>query len=91
MIGDVPLDFTEVSGFDIPSEVRTATSGAPVASGIAYAALTVAGEQRLYSIDLVSGAATDIGTPAGDFVRPGYRADRIEVSQNNPTAMKSPV
>ena len=64
MIGDVPLDFTEVNGFDIPSDVRTATSGAPVASGIAYAALTVAGEQRLYSIDLVTGAATDIGTPA---------------------------
>jgi hypothetical protein len=40
------------------------TSGAPVASGIAYAALTVAGEQRMYSIDLVSGAATDLGAPA---------------------------
>ena len=63
-IGDVPLDFTEVSGFDIPSDVRTATSGSPVSSGIAYAALTVAGEQRLYSIDLVSGEATDLGTPA---------------------------
>ncbi|HYJ41921.1 MAG TPA: DUF4394 domain-containing protein, partial [Steroidobacteraceae bacterium] len=63
-IGDVPLDFTEVSGFDIPSDVRTATSGMPVPSGIAYAALTVAGEQRMYSIDLVSGAATELGTPS---------------------------
>jgi len=63
MNGDVPLDFTEVSGFDIPSDVRTATSGAPVSSGIAYAALTVAGEQRLYAIDLVTGAATELGTP----------------------------
>ncbi|HEY6125083.1 MAG TPA: DUF4394 domain-containing protein [Steroidobacteraceae bacterium] len=66
-IGGVPLDFTEVSGFDIPSEVRTATSGAPVTSGIAYAALTVAGEQRMYSIDLVTGVATDIGAPAANL------------------------
>ena len=63
MIGDVPLDFSETSGFDIPFDVRTTTSGAAVASGIAYAALTVAGEQRMYSIDLVTGAAKDIGAP----------------------------
>ena len=63
MIGDVPLDFSEASGFDIPFDVRTTTSGAAVASGIAYAALTVAGEQRMYSIDLVTGAAKDIGAP----------------------------
>ncbi len=63
MIGDVALDFTEVSGFDIPFEVRTTASNAPVQSGVAFAALTVAGEQRMYSIDLVTGQATDIGAP----------------------------
>lgn len=64
MIGNVPLDFTEVSGFDIPLDVRTTTSGTPVTSGAAFAALTVAGEQRMYAIDLVTGQATDIGAPA---------------------------
>ncbi|HEU5133774.1 MAG TPA: DUF4394 domain-containing protein [Steroidobacteraceae bacterium] len=64
MIGDVPLDFSEVSGFDIPFDVRTSTSGAPVPSGSAFAALTVAGEQRMYSIDLLTGQATDIGAPS---------------------------
>jgi len=62
-IGDVPLDFSEVSGFDIPSDVRIAASGAP-AMGIAYAALTVGGEQRMYAIDLMTGQATDIGAPS---------------------------
>ena len=61
MIGDVALDFTEVSGFDIPFEVRTTASNAPVPSGVAFAALTVAGEQRMYSIDLLTGQATDFG------------------------------
>ena len=64
MIGDVALDFSEVSGFDIPFEVRTTTSNAPVQSGTAFAALTVAGEQRMYAIDLVTGQASDIGAPA---------------------------
>jgi hypothetical protein len=36
----------------------------PVSSGIAYAALTVAGVQRLFSIDLVTGWAADLGLPA---------------------------
>jgi hypothetical protein len=31
--------------------------------GIAFAALTVAGEQRMYSVDLSTGQATDIGAP----------------------------
>jgi hypothetical protein len=63
MIGGVPLDFSEVSGFDIPFEVRTTASNAPAQSGAAFAALTVAGEQRMYSIDLLTGVATDIGAP----------------------------
>jgi len=63
MIGDVPLDFTEVSGFDIPLDVRVTASNMPVQSGSAFAALMVAGEQRMYRIDLVTGQATDLGAP----------------------------
>lgn len=60
-VGDDPLEFTWVSGFDIPSEVRVTTSGSPVTTGLAYAALMVDGTQRLYSIDLTSGRATSLG------------------------------
>jgi hypothetical protein len=66
-IGGVPLDFSEVSGFDIPSEVRTTASGAPVTSGSAYAAITVAGMQRLYAVDLVTGVARYLGAPAASL------------------------
>ena len=66
-IGGVALDFSEVSGFDIPFEVRTTASNTPVQSGVAFAALTVAGEQRMYSIDLVTGEATDIGAPPANL------------------------
>jgi hypothetical protein len=59
--GGVPLDFSDASGFDIPSQVRAFASGTPVDSGSAFAALTVGGTQRLYSIDLVTGAASDLG------------------------------
>src|SRR5262249_2515968 len=57
------LDFTAVNGFDIPAEVRS-TSNAP-ASGRALALLTVGGTTHLYSIDLASGIAADLGTTAG--------------------------
>jgi hypothetical protein len=63
-IGGVPVDFSAVSGFDSPSDVRTTTSGAPVTSGSAFAAITVAGMQRLYAVDLVTGVARDLGAPA---------------------------
>jgi hypothetical protein len=59
--GGVPLDFSDAGGFDIPSQVRAFASGTPVDSGSAFAALTVGGTQRLYSIDLVTGAASDLG------------------------------
>lgn len=55
-----PLDFTEVSGFDISSRVRVATSNTP-AQGQGIAALTVGGSTGLYSIDLATGAATLLG------------------------------
>ena len=63
-LGGAPLDFTAVSGFDIPSGVRVTTSGMPPTAGSAWAALTVSGAQRLYSIDLVTGVATDLGALA---------------------------
>jgi hypothetical protein len=58
------LDFTEASGFDIPSNVRVATSAQP-ATGLAYAALTVGSTTRLYSIELSTGRAISLGTLTG--------------------------
>ncbi|KQW43926.1 hypothetical protein ASC77_21255 [Nocardioides sp. Root1257] len=60
-LGGSPLDFSGISGFDIPSGVNASSSNAAVTSGSGYAALTVAGSTSLYSIDLVSGAATLVG------------------------------
>jgi hypothetical protein len=60
--GGSTLDFTAASGFDIPSGVRVNSSNtAPPAGSTGFAALTVGGATRLYSIDLVTGAATDLG------------------------------
>jgi hypothetical protein len=64
VLDGLPLDFSAVNGFDIPSDVRVATSGAPATSGVAFAVLTVAGVQRLFSIDLTNGWATDLGLPS---------------------------
>ncbi len=64
MLDGLPLEFSAVNGFDIPSDVRVATSGAPATSGVAFAVLTVAGVQRLFSIDLTNGWATDLGLPS---------------------------
>ncbi len=55
------LDFT-ASAFDVPYSTKTATIGAPVTAGIGYGALTVGGQTQLYSIDLVTGVATPLGT-----------------------------
>ncbi len=60
-LGGNALDFTSRMGFEIPPEVRTTTSGTAVASGTGYAALTVGGVTSLYSINLVSGATTNVG------------------------------
>ncbi len=60
--GGGTLDFTAVSGFDIPSNVRVSSSNSAAPAGsTAFAALNVGGASRLYSIDLVTGAATDLG------------------------------
>jgi hypothetical protein len=59
-LGGGGLNFTNVGGFDIPASVRVTTSST-AASGLAYAALTVGGVSGLYSIDLSTGAATNLG------------------------------
>ncbi len=60
-LGGTTLDFTAVNGFDIPSDVRVTASGVPPTAGAGVAALTVGGAQRLFRIDLATGAATDLG------------------------------
>jgi hypothetical protein len=60
-VGGNALDFTSRMGFEIPPEVRATASNTAVASGTSYAALTVGGVTSLYSINLVSGATTNIG------------------------------
>ncbi|MDW5598379.1 DUF4394 domain-containing protein [Conexibacter stalactiti] len=59
-LGGRPLDFGEVSGFDIDPSVETGAAG-----GAGFAVLTVRGVTGLYTIDLASGAATAIG-PIGN-------------------------
>lgn len=61
-VGGSPLDFTAINGFDIPTAVVAPSANAAVTSGVAYATLTVGGTASLYQIDLVSGAATVVGT-----------------------------
>lgn len=60
-LGGSPLDFTAINGFDIPAGVNAAAANAGV-TGLAYAALTVAGATQLYSIELSTGVATAINT-----------------------------
>jgi hypothetical protein len=59
-LGGAPLDFTAVTGFDIPPGVNAASSNQPV-TGNGYAVLTVDGTARLYRINLATGAATGLG------------------------------
>lgn len=56
-------NFGTLNGFDIPVGVNVTTaSGDPVTTGSAFANLTVGGVSRLYSVNLVTGAATLTGT-----------------------------
>ncbi len=59
-LNGAPLDFTEASGFDIPSNVRVTASNAAT-SGRGVAALSVGGVTNLYAIELGTGAATLLG------------------------------
>lgn len=60
-LGGARLDFSHVVGLDIDATTDAATANAPVTSGVAYAALNVAGVSSLYTIDLTTGAATLLG------------------------------
>jgi hypothetical protein len=60
-----PLDFSSVSGFDVPAGVNVASSNSPVTTGSAFAVLTVGGTTGLYSINLVNAQATFIGPVGG--------------------------
>ncbi|MCS7078927.1 MAG: DUF4394 domain-containing protein [Chloracidobacterium sp.] len=64
-----PLNFTQVGGFDVADGVNTATAGAPVASGTAFAVLQVGGVNGLYAIELATGAARLVGL-VGDGTTP---------------------
>jgi hypothetical protein len=70
LVGSLALvvNFVHTIGFDIPSNVVTSASNAPVSSGIAYAALTSSGITCLYTIDLTTANATNLGPIAGGFV-----------------------
>ena len=57
-----PLDFTAPLGFAVSRSVRAPAANAPVTEGTAFAALTATGSTHLYTIDLTTGAATDLGT-----------------------------
>lgn len=62
-LGGSPLDFENVLGFAIGSEVVASAANTAVSSGVAYAHLPTDGGTtfRFYKINLVTGAATDLG------------------------------
>jgi hypothetical protein len=60
-LGGNPLDFATALAFEIPPSVSVATSNTTVSSGSAFAALSVGGVTSLYSINLGTGAATNLG------------------------------
>jgi len=59
-VDGAPLNFVEVTGFDIPIGVNASPSNS-AAVGIGYAFLTSGGTVGFYSIDLSTGAAVKIG------------------------------
>ncbi len=63
LVGPLGVDASSINGFDI----------AP-AGGVAYAALTVAGTSRLYTINLTTGAATLVGAIGGGNMLRGLSA-----------------
>jgi Domain of unknown function (DUF4394)/Calx-beta domain len=67
-LNSIPINFTAVSGFDIPPGVDVASSNAP-ATGAAFAMLTLGSATGLYQIELSTGVATLIGTPGNLTVR----------------------
>ena len=99
-LGGSALDFTSVNGFDIPAGVRVSTSNS-AAAGVGFAGLTVGGVNSLYSINLVSGEATNLGaigpqlaglaladSPGGGGVAKAFRIS-LDGAQQVPSVMSS--
>ena len=100
-LGGSALDFTSVNGFDIPAGVRV-TSSNSAAAGVGFAGLTVGGVNSLYSINLVSGEATNLGaigagtlagltladSPVGGAVSKAFRIS-LDGAQQVPSVMSS--
>jgi hypothetical protein len=63
-VGGAPLDFGAAGGLDIEPGIDVAASGS-AAQGQAAAVLTVAGQARIYRIDLATGAAIAQGALGG--------------------------
>ena len=61
-LAGTPVNFVHVGGFDIDPAVNAPSSGTAVSSGDGYAVLTVGSSTRLYRVNLVTGALTDLGT-----------------------------
>jgi hypothetical protein len=61
-----------VGGFDIPATVRAPAADAPVTSGSAFLGGTsLSAGTRLWQVNLVSGAGTDLGLIGNGSVAPG--------------------
>ncbi|HEY9379303.1 MAG TPA: DUF4394 domain-containing protein, partial [Jiangellaceae bacterium] len=99
-LGGGALDFTSVNGFDIPAGVRVTNSNS-AAAGVGFAGLTVGGVNSLYSINLVSGEATNLGaigtqlagltladSPVGGAVSKAFRIS-LDGAQQVPAVMSS--
>jgi Domain of unknown function (DUF4394) len=60
-LASISANFEDLVGFEIPSLVQATMSGTPVSSGLAYSSLTISGNTRLCTINLVTGEARDLG------------------------------
>lgn len=63
-LNGAPADVTAARGIDLLPGVQASVSNAP-ATGVAWAAMTVAGVTGLHTIDLTTGAATLVGPIGG--------------------------
>ena len=72
--GGAALDFTVVNGFDIPTDVTTASANAPVTQGSAFAALSVGGSTG-FTGSIPSRGARPASDPSGRAPR-SSRASR---------------
>ncbi|QEL15062.1 DUF4394 domain-containing protein [Limnoglobus roseus] len=88
-VGGTAIDFTDATGFDIPSTVQVSTANA-AATGVGYASLTVAGSTALYSINLVTGAAAKLGLiGTGTTPAVGLSAGEVAITSTGLTGTSS--